>query len=247
MSPDLERLIRLQQIETALAEAKGRIATHPQRLGAADATLNDAKAALDAAKERLKVSQDTRRALEKDAAVFQGRLSKYKDQLAAIKTNREYQAMQHEIATAQTDLGAIEEKVLERMMEADTVAAEVKAADGALATRQKDVDAEKRALAEELAQLEQQIKKQTAARASIAAELEPRLVTLFEQVARMRKGTGVCAAQNGLCSLCHVRLRPHVFQQVRANDSIIQCDSCQRILFFVPPPAPVEPPATHAS
>ena len=33
----------------------------------------------------------------------------------------------------------------------------------------------------------------------------------------------------------HVRLRPHVVQQVRRNDSIVQCDSCQRILYVVAP------------
>jgi predicted nucleic acid-binding Zn-ribbon protein len=32
-----------------------------------------------------------------------------------------------------------------------------------------------------------------------------------------------------------VRLRPHVTQQIRRNDSIVQCDSCQRMLYFEPP------------
>ena len=34
------------------------------------------------------------------------------------------------------------------------------------------------------------------------------------------------ATRDGLCSVCHVRLRPQVFQLVRTNDAIIQCDSC---------------------
>jgi predicted nucleic acid-binding Zn-ribbon protein len=43
---------------------------------------------------------------------------------------------------------------------------------------------------------------------------------------------------NGVCNACHVRLRPHIEQQVRRNDSIVQCDSCQRILYFQGPPGP---------
>jgi predicted nucleic acid-binding Zn-ribbon protein len=71
-------------------------------------------------------------------------------------------------------------------------------------------------------------------------------MALFEQVARARKGLAVCSAtRDGLCSVCHVRLRPQVFQQVRHNDSVIQCDSCQRILYYVPPPPPVEHPVVR--
>ena len=53
------------------------------------------------------------------------------------------------------------------------------------------------------------------------------------------------ATRDGLCSVCHVRLRPQVFQLVRQNDSIIQCDSCQRILYYIPPPPPIEHAVTH--
>lgn len=246
MSPELDRLITLQQLESTVADARAAIAAHPQRLADADRRLDEAKRAVDAAKERLKESLETRRTLERDAAVFQGRLTKFKDQLSAVKTNREYQAIQHEIATAQADLGAVEEKVLERMLEADTFAADAKRADAALAVRQKEIEAEKKALAQELASDEASLTKATEARAALVKDVEPRLVALFEQVARVRKGVAICSAtRDGLCSLCHVRLRPSVFQQVRANDSVIQCESCQRVLYWVPPPPPVEQAVFH--
>ena len=54
------------------------------------------------------------------------------------------------------------------------------------------------------------------------------------------------ATRDGLCSACHVRLRPQVFQEIRRNDQIIQCFSCNRILYYIPPPPPVEPAVTHA-
>ena len=248
MSPDLERLIKLQHLESRIEESKRTIAAHPGRVASADARLNEAKQGVDAARARLKESQESRRALEKDAAMYQGRLDKFKDQLSAVKTNREYQAMQHEIATAQQELGAAEEKVLERMMEADTLTALVKQAESALAAQQKEIDAEKKALAEELTSTGQVLKDTTEARAALVKDLEPRLVALFEQVSRIRKGVALATAtREGLCSACHVRLRPHVFQQVRANDSIIQCDSCHRILYYVPPPQPVTPPTIVTS
>ena len=243
MSPDLDRLIKLQHLDTTIHDARQTIAAHPQRLASAEARLTDAQAVVEAARQRLKASQDARRNLEKDAAVYQSRLTKFKDQLTSVKTNREYTAMQHEIATAQNDLGAAEEKVLERMMEADVMTADLKQAESALATERTKVETEKKELADDLAAVQASLAKAVESRASLIKELEPRLVALFEQVSRARRGVALCSAtRDGLCSVCHVRLRPAVFQQVRHNDTIVQCDSCQRILYYVPPPPPVEHP-----
>ena len=248
MSPDLERLIKLQHLDSTIHDARQTIAAHPQRLAEAEARLQSAQAVVDAARQRLKDSQEVRRALEKDAALYQGRLTKFKDQLSAVKTNREYTAMQHEIATAQNDLGAAEEKVLERMMEADAITADLKSAEAALADQRKQIEAEKKELADDLSSVQASLAKAVESRATLVKELEPRLLGLFEQVARARKGVALCSAtRDGLCSVCHVRLRPAVFQQVRHNDTIVQCDSCQRILYYVPPPPPVEHPIVRTS
>lgn len=248
MSPDLERLVQLQNLETAIDESRRRVAAHPQRVQDADARLARAREAVDGVKQRLKTSQEARRDQEKEAAVYQTRLSKFKDQLSAVKTNREYQAMQVEIETAQKELGIAEEKVLERMMETDALTAEIKKAEQALSTAQKEVEAEKKALAEELTAVEAGLTQATAQRAALLAGMPPQLIALFEQVARARKGVAiVTATRDGLCSACHVRLRPQVFQEVRRNDQIVQCASCNRILYYVPPPPPVEPAVTHAS
>jgi uncharacterized protein len=248
MLPDLERLIQLQRLETTIADAKAAIAQHPQKVAALDARLDETKRAVESVKEQQKANHDRRRELEKDVALYQGRLTKFKDQLMAVKTNREYQAMQHEIATAQGDLGSVEEKVLELMLEADDLAAASKRAEATLVAQSREIEAEKKTLNQELASTETALKESTEARAALVKALEPRLVALFEQVARARKGVAICTAtRDGLCSVCHVRLRPSVFQQVRHNDSIVQCESCQRVLYWIPPPPPVEPPVVHAS
>ena len=248
MSPEIERLLQLQQLATTIDEARREIAAHPQRLADAEARLDEATRALDAAKHRLKTSQDSRRDLEKEAAVFQGRLTKFKEQLSAVKTNREYTAMQHEIEAAQRDLGVVEEKVLERMMEADAMAADVKQAEAALAAQKKAIEAEKKTLAEELVTVEASLKHASDKRAELVAQTDPGLIARFEQVAKARKGIALSrATYDGLCTACHVRLRPNVFQQVRQNETIIQCDSCQRIMYYLPPPPPVEQAVTHRS
>jgi predicted nucleic acid-binding Zn-ribbon protein len=241
MSPDLQRLIDLQRFESALTDAKGRIAAYPQRMAEIDARLAAATQTLDAVKQRLKDNQEARRALDKDIALYQGRLSKFRDQQGAVKTNREYQALGHEIETATKELGGVEEKVLERMMEADAIAGEIKQAEAVFAGQRKEIEAERKELADEFATVEGSLKSATEGRNGLIKDLDPRLIAVFEQVSQRRKGIAVTmATRDGLCSVCHVRLRPQVFQLVRQNDQIIQCDSCQRILYYIPPPPPTE-------
>jgi predicted nucleic acid-binding Zn-ribbon protein len=239
---DLERLIRLQKLDTAADEARRAIAALPERLGAIEAQLTSARAELTAAKSQLAENQERRRAIEKDLSVVQSRLSRFKDQLMEVKTNREYQAMQKEIETAQHEVQTFEEKVLERMLEADELSAAIKAAEGRLTSAERTAAADRQALEAERAAMEKQLDETARARLEIVAELPAGALAIFEQVSRTRKGVAVAEARNGHCVVCHVRLRPQVFSEVRRNDRVIQCESCQRILYYVPP-ATAEAPA----
>jgi predicted nucleic acid-binding Zn-ribbon protein len=56
-----------------------------------------------------------------------------------------------------------------------------------------------------------------------------------------RRGTALAEARQERCTGCQVRIRPQVFNEIRRGDAIIQCDSCQRILYFVHDPTPQSP------
>jgi hypothetical protein len=74
-------------------------------------------------------------------------------------------------------------------------------------------------------------------RTALAAEIPPKVLEQYEIVAKSRKGVAVAQAKDGLCVECHVRLRPMVYAEVRHNNTLVQCDSCQRFLYFIPPAA----------
>ena len=67
-----------------------------------------------------------------------------------------------------------------------------------------------------------------------AASVQPAVLAKYEQLLKVRRMLAVAPINGELCTACHVRLRPAVAQQVRRNEEIITCDSCQRILYAVP-------------
>ena len=232
MNADLTRLIRLQQLESAADDARRKIADHPARTQALDERLQRARDMVAGIKTRLAAAADKRRAEEKEVAGVQTRLAKYKDQLLEVKTNREYTAMLHEIDAAQNDIRAREDRILEVMMESDELNAGIKQSEAELKTAEKEIAAERAVLEAEQAGLQAEIDRTTAEREKLVADIDRHILAIFETTAKGRKGIAVAEARDGLCTICHVRLRPQVFNEVRKNESIIQCDSCRRILYF---------------
>src|SRR5262245_17501345 len=234
MNAELERLITLQRLDTAAQDAQRRLADEPERERALADRLEAAKQQVANAKQALAANQSARREIEKDVAVHQSRLSKFREQAMAVKTNQEYHAIQHEIAFAQTEIKTREDQILELMLLADELTANLKRADAALVAEQKAVEADRKALAGELADLKSAITRIADERRTIVAGITPQVLATFELVAKRRNGVGVAEARDGICTICHVRIRPQVFNTVRRNDEIMQCDHCQRILFYVP-------------
>ena len=239
MIADLERLITLQRLDSTAHDAQRRLAEEPARRQELDDLLETARQHVAAAKEGLAENQNTRRAVEKELSVHQGRLSKYRDQLMSVKTNVEYQAVQKEIGFAQSEVKALEDQMLERMLESDDLAEAVARAERELADRQKKVDEGLRALTTELTAVNASLERIKDERSAVARLVGPQPLAIFETVARRRNGVALAEARDGICTICHVRLRPQVFNTVLRNDQIVQCDSCQRVLYFVAP-APSE-------
>ena len=242
MNADLERLIALQRIDSAINDAEHRLADEPARITALDSRLEDARQRVAAARDAVAGNAAARRDIEKDVSLHQGRLSKFRDQAMNVKTNQEYHAIQHEIAFAQNEIKTHEDRMLERMVEADELTAALKLAESGLKTAEKEVEAEKRAIAIEHDELRASVDALKRERTGVIGSLAPDALNVFELVSKRRNGVAMAEAKDGICTICHVRLRPQVFNTVLKNEAVIQCDHCQRILYFVP-----SAPATGAA
>jgi predicted nucleic acid-binding Zn-ribbon protein len=234
MSPTLASLIALQRLDTAAEAARRRVADMPAAEAALRQRIADASAAVDAAKARLADNQKTRRDLEKQVAVVDGRLARFDDHKAAVKTNQEFTALLHEIATAKGEKDALEDQILMLLETADTLTAELKAAETALAEARRGADAEIADLTAERRALDAEMARLTGERAQEASAIEPPVLARYEQLLRMRRMVAVAPIDGERCTACHVRLRPAVAQHVRRNEDVVTCDSCQRILYFEP-------------
>lgn len=244
MSPTLAALIALQALDSAADAARRRLADLPAAEEAIAAGLAGARAAVDAVKAKIQDNQQARRALEKEIAAVDVRLARFEDHKASVKTNHEYTALLHEITTAKSEKNVIEERLLVLMEEAEGLTATHKAAEQALAANAREGDKARVALGVERTTVEAELARLAHERSHETRGIEAPLLAKYEQLLKQRRGVAVAPMSAGeVCGACYVRLRPHVAQLVRRNDGVVPCDSCQRILYYEPPPAGVTTPS----
>jgi uncharacterized protein len=237
LNPDLQSLIHLQELDLAAERQRRRVADIPVLQAALDTRLAERVGAVEAVKARIATCHTARRDIERDLAAVQARLSKFKNQLMEVKTNKEYQAMQKEMSVAEHEISDQETRLLERMEEADVLAAELAEAEKALRTEQVEIARARQALDAERDEVARELERTGEERSRVAARVSREALDIFDRIARGRKGVAMAEARDGLCTVCHVRLRPQVFNDARRNETIIQCESCSRILYFVPAPS----------
>jgi len=232
MLPDLERLIRLQSLHNIVDDARRRIAAIPLQFEAFETRLNKLRTDLSEAKQQLDNNQTVRRNLEKEVSEAKSRLAKFKEHEMIVKTNEQLWAVQTEIATAKGAVQSFEEELLVSMLETDTFTVAVNESERSMATAEAEIETERRTIERERATSEAAAEQALIAREALAREIDTAVLALFDQIAEKRNGLAVVDAKDTLCSSCHVRLRQQVFNDIRLNNRVIQCESCGRILYF---------------
>lgn len=249
MHPDLQKLIELQQVDSRVAALRAEVAALPKEVAQIEAKLAGSKAKVEAAQAAMKADESARRKHESDIKDQQEKISKYRDQSLNVKTNQEYRALLTEIEHAEKEISRLEDKILEIMVAADTRKETLKQAEAALKADTAENEKEKEHARRQTAEDEQELAALNEQRLGLRAGIGEDTLRHYDRVLKLRGSALAPVHDNQMCGVCRVILRPQVYQDVMKGEEILQCDSCQRLLYFVPPPPKEEAPkeATAAS
>jgi len=232
VNSDVRNLVALQDVEQKIAGLQKQISEIPasvQRLQ------SDLKQMRDAHQKRVTHGQElakNRRTFEGAVEMLRTKLSRFKDQLMSVKTNKEYTAMLHEIQGAEEQIRAEEDKILEIMEESETLEKQLKAEERELNARGAEIQAAIRALEDSAPGFEREVAKLQLERAAMEAGVGEELLGRYRRLAEMRRGVALAEARDELCTACHVRIRPQVYADLLRTEDVLACDSCSRILFL---------------
>ena len=235
MLPDLKLVIRLQDIDNRLMELSREIATLPKHIAEIEKKLGGHERKLEADRAAMVANQKERKKCEGDIQTQQQKISKLKDQMLGAKTNEVYRAFQHEIEFCEKEIRRSEDRILETMTESEPLEKNVKAAEIALKAEKTQVEAEKTQARERTAVDQKAAAELQVERAAIVKEIKPAVYQNYERVRKGRRGIALAEVVDGRCTACHIVLRLQYFQDLKRGESILPCESCQRILYYNPP------------
>ena len=232
MNPDLRNLIALQELDQKIANLQKKIVDVPGKIQTLQEELRLLTKNRD---DKIATSQELakrRRVSEGEVDLMRAKLSRLKDQLMAVKTNKEYTAMLHEIQMAEAQIRQEEDKILEIMESMETCELELKAYENALSSHSKQIEQSIRELEGSIPVMETESIMLREEKSRMEDRVERELLSRYHMIAQARRGIALAEAREELCSACHVRIRPQVYAELLRADVIYVCDSCNRILFL---------------
>ncbi len=233
MASHLDRIREIRKLDENLDALEEEIGRLPKHVAEIEKKLEDHKAQLAAEKNALEENEKERRRLEGEVAVGQEKATRLQEQIAEVKTNDQYRALRNEISFARKEVRTAEDRIIERMEEAEGLTEKVSAAEKALAEEAEGV-------AKEVAEVEKVVEGDRekfavakAERDEVAAQVPRRLLRAYERVRRKLGDRAVSPVNNGRCSSCNMVLRPQLLQQLRRSgeEDVVTCEFCGCILY----------------
>jgi predicted nucleic acid-binding Zn-ribbon protein len=236
MSTPLHVLLDLQAHDTVADQHRHRRANLPERaqLTAAERDLT----ALDADIARVTTERDAlareQKRIEADASAIEAKARAEDQRLysGSVTAAKELQSIQEEIAALRRRQGALEDEVLELMVQIEPLDAEL----DTLGQRRAERDGAAQVVRDRIAELEAEIDAAldvvAAERAELVAGVSAEVLNEYETLRKRLGGIAVAKLEAGSCRGCHLHLSAVELDRIKKlpRDEIVHCEECGRIL-----------------
>lgn len=245
MSQYLDTILELQRALIELKQAEQRLTGIPDWMRELHEEHKAQLAEIAALEEAAEVAAKERRTAEAATADAQEKLKKYQQQINKVSNQREYGALLQEIDTVKRQITTSEEQAFSFLERAEQAQKDLEAKREAFRELAERYAAETARWEAEKPAISKQIKTLQGRIAGYREQLPKNVVSQFERILE-RNPTGAMAPVRLIerpgskgprewhCGSCNYRVRPQVVVEIRNSGTMVQCESCKRILYLEP-------------
>lgn len=213
-------------------EGEQKLLQAPRRLKQMEDELGAVREKIEKEKEIIEELEKERRKKEKELEVEKDKIKKLEVRLYDVKTNKEYQALLKEIESAKEANDRTEEDVLVLMDKVEDLKKDFEGSTVQLKKLEKESEIERAEIEKETRSMGEVIAKLTTERDNLLSVVSENLRTIYGILREKRGGVAVTNVKHGVCLGCNMNIPPQLFIEVTKNKQLIQCPSCNRILYF---------------
>jgi predicted nucleic acid-binding Zn-ribbon protein len=227
-------LYQLQETDSGIDAAQRRLEEIIAELEGGD-DLSELDAQVSGLEEELLEARTVQRAADDAVEDQRAAVRVLEEKLydGSVKIPKELRALEEDLQGHKRQLATLEDRSL-------TAMARLEQDQSALQAAQAERSARKQRHSERVAALESERDTLTAQLRALQAERERRVArvdppdrALYERLRRARGGRAVAKVERGTCQGCRISLPTTIFQRARSGLKIVQCTSCERILYVV--------------
>lgn len=235
MADQLDILQKLQAIDAERYRLRREQERKPLELAHVQQELAQHQAEANRLEARVKTLQLQHKEKDIELSSREAHVKKLQLQLFQVKTNKEYAAMQSEIANAKADVSVLEEDIIHLLDAIDRAKQDQQRQAATVQEHETLVRREEARIQQELAQIEHQSAAYEQQRQVVLPSVQPEALAVYERVLANREGIALAPLVGDSCGGCHMMQPPQVVNQVQLKAALVTCESCNRILYLDDP------------
>ncbi|EHG23687.1 hypothetical protein HMPREF9332_00501 [Alloprevotella rava F0323] len=232
--PVEQKLKNLYQLQTTLSEID-KIKT---LRGELPLEVQDLEDEVEGLKTRINKQEEDVETLTADIAAkhekiktAQEAIARYKQQLDAVKNNREFDMLNKEIEFQELEVQLQEKKINEAKKTIEERRASIESSTAIINERTEDLTAKRAELEDIVTETKAEEEKLREKSKSLELLIEPRLLGAFKRIRKnSRNGLGIVYVQRDACGGCFNKIPPQRQLDIRMHKKVIVCEYCGRIL-----------------
>lgn len=234
MKKRVESLIGMQKCDDKISDKEHLKDELPKQLQSLIAEEAEAKIAVVETMEE--ISQVLIQQKDKELVIKQNKdkAARYEEQLATIKTNKEYKALNSEIALLSSQNSELESDIISLMEQENQLKAVKAEREKVQKEKTANLVAKEDVLKREIAGLDGEIDKLKAKRNAIAVDLPRQIIKQYKILIINRNRKAVAFEKDGSCSACGFKVRPQVIIELEKENKTLFCENCSRFLVRKP-------------
>lgn len=220
----------LQELDLKSDGSQARIQDALSEIEALDGRLQDARTAVEAKNSEIAATETERQTLEENLAAETANITRSEINLKGITTQKEYQAVNKEIASAKKLIVELEEQILQKITLADELKAELAKMEEELSALDQNLGVSKAEIRARIESEEASVAIDAKAREERIKAIPPAMFKRYEKLREGRRGIAVVEARDGGCMGCNMHIPPQMYNNLYRGEELITCPHCQRIL-----------------